>query len=141
MERKEWDLAVKELEGTLKIYPLNQTLHNYLGVVYSNLGQNESAEKEFHIAAGLNQKDHLPYFNLGILYTKKGQLNEALGAYSKSLSLLPGNMNAKLRMGIIFERKGEKEMASEIYRQIVQQAKAEDRTLVLEAQERLKRML
>jgi tetratricopeptide (TPR) repeat protein len=65
--------------------------HYNLGVVYEELGQDDSAEVAFREVLKINHENADACFNLGIIYFNKGKLQDALWYAGQAIRLKPGD--------------------------------------------------
>jgi tetratricopeptide (TPR) repeat protein len=78
LEKKFSQKAIKCYEIAIKKDPNYSIFHNYLGVLYLNLGKYKNAEKEFEITKKLTPNFIEPYINLGVLYYKNKNYQKAI---------------------------------------------------------------
>ena len=110
--------AINYLKRSLSISPGLTEAHNYLGVVYQELGLLDEAEKEFMIAT--LDKTYLsrdsPYYNLARIYFARDKLEEALNYVNKALELNKNSRLANNLKGMILEKQLKYKEAIESYK-------------------------
>ena len=94
LRQKQYDKAVEDLEHAVAEEDMTFGLANNLGVAYLALENFKQAEKNFLIAATLNPKYPLAFFNLATLYLRTGELDKAADYFQKYLKLKPEDMSA-----------------------------------------------
>ncbi len=75
------DLLIKELEGILQIEPKNTAALINIGVIYSDLGENETAFYYLKQALKLGSEDKNLYINLAIVMVGLGMHAEEYHEY------------------------------------------------------------
>jgi len=104
LQEEDYECAVDELQGILKIKPDQAPIRNLLGLAYSKQeGFIQSAIAEFEEAAALDPKYAEPYFNLGTLHAGTIHDSEAaLDYFEKALRADPSYTRAEFAMAWIF---------------------------------------
>jgi len=92
--------------------------HNYLGLIYSDLGQTSRAIEVFSKAAAI-QENFQTYQMLGFLYTKQKQLEKAVAAFQKGAALEPDNALAHFHLAGVYALQGRKELAQKEFQTAV----------------------
>jgi cytochrome c-type biogenesis protein CcmH/NrfG len=83
IEQKNWPLAIKQLEQTIKSNPDNADAWNYLGYSQRKSGQLESAFKSYHEALRLNPQHLGAHEYLGEAYLQAKKPAEAKKVLAK----------------------------------------------------------
>ena len=87
--------AIKKLEETKQIAPLDTGLAFQIGLLYYNDKQFEKAKNEFERAVGLDPNYSNACYFLGLIYDKEGRENLAIEQFEKIAKLNPGNEEVK----------------------------------------------
>ncbi len=119
--------AINYLKKALSISPGLTEAHNYLGVVYQELGLLDEAEKEFMIAT--LDKTYLsrdnPYYNLARIYFARDKLEEALNYVNKALEISRNFRMANNLKGMILEKQLKYKEAIESYKMALKNLETE----------------
>ena len=62
---------------------------NLLGILLTQAGRNDEAERTIHAALRINAKSDATHYNHGLVLKKLKRLPEALAAFDKALALNP----------------------------------------------------
>lgn len=116
------DLQMAEdlYRDVLRIEPDHFYALHYLGVLYCQSGNFDSAINHIKKALQSNPSDSHAYYNLGIALQSKGLRDEAIGAYEKALHLNPGNADAFVNLGILYKDNGRYDDAVMCFRNALQ---------------------
>lgn len=118
-QRGELGFALRMLELTRHIeHQAGQSeasTHNHLGVVYSALGLNEEAWREFGLASGHERADFEVWFNVGRAYIESGAPDKGMSFLRRAFALEPQNpdLHAALGAGYLLRRSGKNELLEE----------------------------
>lgn len=105
LNRKEYDLAVKELSKALKINPDNNIAHAKLGHAYLQQGNFAQAMAQFNQALELNPKSIESLFGLGFYYFGQRAIGTAIEKFLHVLRLEPDNEHAHFGLGLCYQQK------------------------------------
>lgn len=94
IERKDWPMAVDDLNGVLKREPGNADAHNLLAYALRNLGDVERARTHYLEALRIDPTHRSAHEYLGELYAKTGRIDEARRLLA-SLERLCGNTSCE----------------------------------------------
>lgn len=83
------DEAERILKKAALLDPVNSSIYNNLGIVYSEKGEYNKAIRKFEKAIELNPKSADAFFNLGIVYRKKGKISKMKYFFEKAIELNP----------------------------------------------------
>ncbi|MEW6349282.1 MAG: tetratricopeptide repeat protein [Thermodesulfobacteriota bacterium] len=83
------DLALKDLDATLRLSPLFPRALLHRGTTLEELCRHDEAHQDFVQAVANHPKDPEGYYFLGKSLHRRGQVQEALDAYRKALTLKP----------------------------------------------------
>lgn len=78
------DLAVKEFQKAVDLFPENSESHYGLGKVYFDLGRFKDALSEFVLAVQYDRDSFKSIFALANSYSKTGEYDKAVDAYKKA---------------------------------------------------------
>ncbi len=84
MERGENQVALDKLKKALEINPDLPQAHQYIAMVYQNLGNIGQAEKHFERAVSLDGSDGALQNNYGIFLCRQGRYKDALRHFRRS---------------------------------------------------------
>jgi len=105
LERREYDVVIKECKQAIEIEPDLPEVYNILGIAYRRKGQVDRAIKEYQKVLRFQPGLSEVHYNLGIAYTKKGKIDEAIKEYQKSIELNPYYAKAYSNLGYIYLQK------------------------------------
>ncbi|NDF16032.1 tetratricopeptide repeat protein, partial [bacterium] len=111
----EFDLALNEYEGVLKVDPENDEAAVFKTQV---LGEKEQYAEALAFIRKFTSKvtdSAAAWFYLGKLEHHQDHVNEAIRAYRKAIEVRPGFSQASLSLGLIFELNRENKKALEVY--------------------------
>ena len=109
-------LAKNSLTKILKFQPHNADVLNFIGVIYFELRNFDSAILYFKKALQFNPKFADAYFNLGNAFKEIGKRDEAITCYQTALELNPNLVGAYNNLGSVFQEKQELVEAISCYR-------------------------
>ncbi len=118
------DKAEEVLQKTKKYIIDVNTFYN-LGLVYSQTGEYQEAEKEFKNAIYLDTKHFKTYHNLGLLYFSQEDYDNAIEQWNKILEIEPNFPNKYIvlnNLGIVYKKKEMPKKALEYFLQALQLA-------------------
>ena len=109
------DIAIRAYTLLTVHTPKNFRIFLKLGQVYGkDLGDNETALRNF-LEANKLQPNNIEVLNkLGIVYSMTGRNNEAIEAFNKVIEQQPENANTLINIGITYTNMGFPEMAEPI---------------------------
>lgn len=111
------DKAEEILQKTKKYIIDVNTFYN-LGLVYSQTGEYQEAEKEFKNAVYLDTKHFKTYHNLGLLYFSQEDYDSAIEQWNKILEIEPNFPNKYVvlnNLGIVYQKKQMPDKALEYF--------------------------
>ncbi|MGZ4887176.1 MAG: tetratricopeptide repeat protein [Candidatus Aminicenantales bacterium] len=113
--------SAKAYQRCLEIYPDFSEARNNLGIIYSELGQQDKAEVEFQkvIADLAYQTREVAYCNLARLYLGQNRLDLAYDSVQKALRIKPRLAMAHNLKGMILDKEDKPEEAVASYEQAV----------------------
>lgn len=88
-KNKDWNGAIDMFTSVLEVETDNAEIYNNLGLCYSNVGEDEKAEKNFLKCIELNPQIPQCYINLVDLYYKQRRLGEGINILSYAIDMLP----------------------------------------------------
>jgi tetratricopeptide (TPR) repeat protein len=100
--------AILYLSNAIKIQPNDAEIYYNRGVAYDNLGQYQSAIKDYYQAIQVNPDYAEVFYNRGTIYSEIGQYQRAIDDYNQAISLQPNYANAYNNRGINFLSHGNK---------------------------------
>ncbi|MFQ5442324.1 MAG: tetratricopeptide repeat protein [Thermodesulfobacteriota bacterium] len=103
------ELAIKDLNRALKLFPDDRRLLFNRARVLGALGKYEEAIKDLSIIVSLDPK---AYYERGRLYEKTGRYEEALRDFKKLVALKPDLAEAYLEVARIYSKLGDAESAT-----------------------------
>jgi tetratricopeptide (TPR) repeat protein len=119
LKKKEYLLAIPQLQAAERLTPDDVDLINALGAVYSEMGLFDKAKMYFKKALDIFPSHILTLQNLGQLYLDIQQYNRALPIFKKILKNDPKNFKAHFNIGICYEKSGKIERARNSFKQVV----------------------
>jgi type IV pilus biogenesis/stability protein PilW len=107
--------ALDALRKALEIYPDNAETRMWLGVVYSQMGEDIAAEGEFHRALEINPNLTEVHNWFGVYWARRGNFDAAIAEYRKALAdpAYPAISRARVQvnLGNVLMQTGEHEQA------------------------------
>ena len=103
--------AEREALVLLADHPGSFILHNFLGVVRTNLKQFEPAADAFRQALALNPDHVEAHYNLAIALQESGALDAAANHFRRATELRPDHAEAHYNLGLLLQRGGRREEA------------------------------
>ena len=95
--------ALAVIDAAINAGVRDPSLYNLRGLVDSELGRDEDAEKSFRKVISLTPKSAMGYTNLGVLLSKVGRLEDAAAAFRQAQKFEPKNFTALLGLGTSLE--------------------------------------
>lgn len=83
--RKQYDVALQELEIARQAYPRYAPAHNMLGLVYMELRDLSLAQQSFQTALSINPNDSDTHHNFATFLCQNGRYEEAIGHFLKAI--------------------------------------------------------
>jgi tetratricopeptide (TPR) repeat protein len=102
------DAAQQTLLDALRLNPTLPHIHEHLGWLYHEIGDQETAIREFRTEVTLNPSDGEAYNNLGTALAQSQDYNAAILAYEKALAFIPGSASAAINWESAIRRAGKK---------------------------------
>ncbi len=133
----QWDKVEKTARHLIELFPDFAMPYAYLGYVGLMENNMQKAKRNLTLASEKNWRGDIltrasTLSNLGIVRVRFNELEGALQAFDESLSLQPGNLEARYNKGLILERLGRAELAVREYQTIISQAPHSRRVAELE---------
>jgi len=91
-KNKDYNGAIDLFTAVAEIEPENAEIHNNLGLCYSNVGDEDKAEKNYLKCIELNPKIPQCYINLADLYYKQNRMGEGINILSYAIDMLPDDL-------------------------------------------------
>jgi tetratricopeptide (TPR) repeat protein len=111
-----WKNDLSFLSAIERDNPNYRMAHNLLGHYYIQRGQYELAIEQFNKALGYKKEyDYWIYGNIGIAYVGMGNRNEAIKAYSRSLSMNPECPETYMNRATVYDEMGQFNLAFSDY--------------------------
>lgn len=88
-KKKDWNGAIDLFTSILEVETDNAEIYNNLGLCYTNIGDDEKAEKNYLKCIELNPQIPQCYINLVDLYYKQRRLGEGINILSYAIDMLP----------------------------------------------------
>ncbi len=111
LQNRYWREPIPFYERTLAFAPESTTVHNNLGILYSEAGRHGESIAAFKRAITADPKYADAYYNLGKAYGSQRRYYESLGAYLKVIALRPSFARAHNALGVIYIAMGKFEEA------------------------------
>ena len=108
--------AVRLCKEILTDYPDNPYILDFLGILYHQIKDYDSAIEYFRKAIQLNPNSPETFYNLGTALTQKGLLEEAVTCYRNALRLNPNFVDAYNKLAIVLHNMGRLSEAITQYR-------------------------
>ena len=126
------DSAITALRNANQIYDGEPAGFSYLGTLFANAHQTDSAAKYFRLAIQAAQdpkfakdkKDAM--FNLARVYHAEGRYDDAVAAYQGYLTAYPRDMQATAGLAAVYSQSGKPEQARALYSDILAHADSAD---------------
>ncbi len=116
---RDWRNNFTLYANTLAACPDAYYIRRDLGSTYWQMGDVQSAEREWRQALQTAPQDSLTLSALALAYLKKQQYSEAIDYYGKALEFYPGNADAHLYLGIAYMETHSLELAEPELRKAV----------------------
>jgi len=118
--------AVNLYEAILLLEPDNEPVNTRLGILYTHLGDFDTAETIFRDLLGRNPNSYFTALSLARLLNQKHEYSESSDLYEKALSL---NWSKELafEIGYLYSSRGENENALRIYTTITDNDRFDER--------------
>jgi tetratricopeptide (TPR) repeat protein len=97
------DEALAVIDDAIAAGASDPSLYNLQGLVNSQLGHDEEAEKSFRTVIRLTPRSAMGYTNLGVLLSKVSRYEDAATAFREAQTLEPKNFTALLGLGTSLE--------------------------------------
>ena len=111
--------SVKILKRAIDLNPDDVESLLFLGIIETEAGNFDSAEKHFKKIIELYPENERGFFFLARLYYEKGDLINAERLYNESLKLNPSFISALIELALVYERQGRFEESENIYKSII----------------------
>jgi protein O-GlcNAc transferase len=107
--------ALDAIKTLTKSYPNNPVLYNISGACYANLGQLDTAVKNYEKTLTIKPNYAEAHNNLGGTLQELGQLDAAVKSYKKALAIKPDFIEAHNNLGNAFKKLGQLDAAVKSY--------------------------
>jgi tetratricopeptide (TPR) repeat protein len=111
----DFDSAIADYTGALRLDPNNAAAYNNRGKAYTGKGMTDKAIEDHSAALRVDPAFVNAYNNRGIAYKTKGMLDEAIEDYTAALRVNPDYAAAYNNRGIAYNDKGMRDEAIEDY--------------------------
>jgi predicted O-linked N-acetylglucosamine transferase (SPINDLY family) len=111
--------ALNAIETLTKSYPNNPVLYNISGACYANLGQLDTAVKNYEKTLTIKPSYAEAHNNLGGTLQELGQLDAAVKSYEKALAIKPDFIEAHNNLGNAFKELGQLDAAVKSYEKAI----------------------
>ncbi len=101
-----YDLALREIESSIKNDPNFAESHNLRGLILKSLGRTHDAENEFLKSINLDSHFQEPYINLGNIFAQRGNLDKAEFYYTTAIEKGSSSSVVYNNLGNIYFQKG-----------------------------------
>ncbi len=95
------DLAIKEFQHVISLWPDDAVAHNNLGGLYARTGQVAAATKEFRESLRLRPDYDLALINFGTLSRVQGDLRAAQELFTRAVQANPKSDQAHAKLGLV----------------------------------------
>lgn len=119
---KNYDEAIRRLNGLLEKSPKAAYLHNLLGEVYSRQQQFESARAAFKQASRLEPNWTIPYINRANVLLYEGKTKDALAVLMEASKRAPDSTMVAMSLALVYQRDGQIDQAIATYETILKQS-------------------
>ena len=116
---RDWRNSIAIFTSTLAACPDAHSARRDLGSAYWEIGDVESAEREWRKALEMVPQDSLTLGDLALVCLKKQHYSEAIEYYKKAIEFGPGNADAHLYLGIAYMETHRLELAEPELRKAV----------------------
>ncbi len=119
---KDISLVDKAKENCIKADALNKNLsqvHITLGLLYTETGKYEEANKEFLIAQDIDPANVDAYQGQAAAYNKQGKLDEAESIYKKVIKMKPDYWGGYNRLGVFYYLHGNYKDAAKQFEKVI----------------------
>lgn len=112
IQKGDLSAARVRLDHSLKKFPNDFNLHNFLGVIQVQQGNEAAAESSFRKAIALAPRFVGAYLNLGRLYQQKGArdpkaLRQGLETYERLIQFQPDQTEARYQSAVLLQQLGD----------------------------------
>jgi lipoprotein NlpI len=115
-DKKEYDLALQDLDQALKLKPEFSGALNTRGNVYADMGETDRAIADYNDAIRLDPNYALAYYNRGNAYGDKKEWDKANADYDQYVKLAPADPDGFNNRGHAYMMKGDFDRALEDFR-------------------------
>lgn len=91
-KKQDWNGAIDMFTSIIEVEPNNAEIYNNLGLCYTNIGDEEKAEKNYLRCIELNPQIPQCYINLADLYYKQARLGEGINILSYAVDMMPDDL-------------------------------------------------
>ncbi|MEM7008025.1 MAG: tetratricopeptide repeat protein [Thermodesulfobacteriota bacterium] len=111
--------SIKILKRAVELNPRDAESLLFLGIIETEAGNYNSAEKHFKKITELYPDNERGFFFLARLYYEKGDFDKAEELYNESLQLNPSFVMALIELALVYEKQGRYEESENIYKSII----------------------
>jgi tetratricopeptide (TPR) repeat protein len=109
LKKREYHLAIKNLQAAEGLIPYDVEVLNGLGAVYAEMGLLDKAEAYFKKALDILPSHISTLKNLGQIYLDTQNYNRAFPIFKKILKKEPNDLRALFNVGVCYEKTGNTE--------------------------------
>jgi tetratricopeptide (TPR) repeat protein len=111
--------AIVYLSNAIKLQPNDAEIYYNRGVAFANLGQYQTAIKDYNQTISLNPAYSEAFYNRGTIYSEIGQYQRAIEDFNQAISLQPNDAEAYHGRGFAYDKLGQYQRAIEDYNQAI----------------------
>ena len=115
----ETQMALDSANNLIEDFPNEELLFNICGACYANLGDHNTAIKNFEQAINIQPDYAKAHFNLGGTFQDIGQLNSSVKSYEKAIILEPNYAEAHNNLGNVLKELGQLNSAIGCYEKAI----------------------
>ncbi len=112
--------AIEEIKQALRLRPDSSRILRKLGQLYTQIGNDGTAEKCLLKAVAVNQHDAMSRYILAELFLAKNELPKAVRYYDEAITISPRNIKKGLELGDVLLKSGMRNEAMDVFNKVVQ---------------------
>ncbi|MBI5027182.1 MAG: tetratricopeptide repeat protein [Nitrospirae bacterium] len=119
---EQWDEAIKSFQLALKnpLYATPDTAYSNMGLALYKKGEYLKAMESTKEALKRSPNFHYPLYVLGLIYVKLDKNKDAIGVFSKAVTIDPHYIEAHWELANAYLREGDKKRAIEHFRKVAE---------------------
>ena len=117
--KRNFKIAKKFYDQTLKLDPNFVDAHNNLGILFHQLGEYQKAINCYEKANQIKPNNSNGYSNLGFTLSQLGKNQKAINCHKKAIQIQPNNISAHNNLGNVFKNLGEHQKAISCYEKAI----------------------